>query len=92
VDVLQVRAPIGTVIGAFQLMIPVSRAARLYARQVRLLRVFEERLAMASVESRWHPILRAQVDYFRSRALGLAEEAADECRQEPNGNQGDEPR
>jgi hypothetical protein len=83
VDVLQMRAPAGVIIGAFQLMIPVSKAARIYTREARILAVFEERLQLTPITNRWHPILAKQVDYFRARAKGLAEEAADECSQRP---------
>ena len=85
VDVLQMRLPIGAILGAFRLTIPVSKALRLYAREARLLNVFEERLKVTSVGSRWHPILLKQVEYFRARAQQMAEEAADECSQ-PTGN------
>ncbi|MFY9608869.1 MAG: hypothetical protein WAU45_09680 [Blastocatellia bacterium] len=83
VDVLQMRGPMGVIIGAFQLMIPVSKAARIYAREARILAVFEERLQLTPATNRWHPILVKQVGYLRGRAKGLAEEAADECVQRP---------
>ncbi len=86
IDVLQSRAPAGVIIGAFQLMIPVSKAARIYNREARILAVFEERLQLTPVTNRWHPILLKQVAYLRTRAKGLAEEAADECSQHPPGN------
>ena len=85
VDVLQMRAATGVIVGAFQLMIPVSKAARIYAREARILDVFEERLRLTPAANRWHPILARQVDYFRARAKGLAEEAADECGHVPPG-------
>jgi hypothetical protein len=83
VDILQTRAPAGVIVGAFQLMIPVSKAARIYAREARILAVFEERLKLTPNTNRWHPILAKQVAYFGARAKGLAEEAADECSQRP---------
>ena len=85
VDVLQMRAATGAIVGAFQLAIPVSKAARIYAREARLLEVFEERLRYTPARNRWHPILARQVNYFRARAKGLAEEAADECGAGDNG-------
>jgi hypothetical protein len=86
VDVLQTRAVLGTVLGAFRLTIPVNKAARLYAREARVLAAFEERLKLTEPKNRWHPILFKQVEYLRARAQGLAEEAADEC--EPDGGKG----
>ena len=86
IDVLQMRAPAGVIIGAFQLMIPVSRAARIYTREARILAVFEERLELTPATNRWHPILLKQVGYLRARAKGLAQEAADECSQRPPDN------
>ncbi len=79
VDVLQARAPLGIAVGAFRLTIPVNKALRLYAREIRVLTAFEERLRGTDPGSRWYPILSKQVDYLTSRALGLAEEAVDEC-------------
>ncbi len=79
VDVLQVRGAAGLVVGAFQLMIPVSKAAAIWAREARVLAAFEERLALTPASNRWHPILERQVEYLRGRARGLAEEAANEC-------------
>lgn len=79
VDVLQVRSPAGIVVGAFQLMIPVSKAAAIWAREARVLDVFEERLQLTPATNRWHPILARQVEYFRGRVRGLTSEAADEC-------------
>jgi len=78
-DVLQTRAPLGIAVGAFRLTIPVNKALRLYAREIRVLTAFEERLRGTDPGSRWYPILSKQVDYLTSRALGLAEEAVDEC-------------
>ena len=83
VDVLQMRAATGAIVGAFQLMIPVSKAARVYGREARILDVFEERLKLTPAASRWHPVLARQVDYFRARAKGLAEEAAEDCEVHP---------
>lgn len=84
VDVLQMRAPMGVILGAFRLTIPVSKAFRLYAHEARLLKVFDERLSLTPPENRWHPILVKQVEYFRARAQGMAEEAADECTPGPD--------
>lgn len=85
VDVLQVRAATGMVIGAFQLMIPVSTASRIYAREARILHVFEERLSLTPIDNRWHPILVKQVAYLRDRAKALVEEAAGETSEEDRG-------
>lgn len=79
VDVLQMRSAMGLVLGAFRLAIPVTKAAVLYGRESRLLAIFEQRLKVTPTDSRWYPILVKQVEYFRSRAQGMAEEAADEC-------------
>lgn len=79
VDVLQMRAPMGMILGAFRLTIPVTKAAQLYTREARLLAIFEERLKLTPVDNRWYPVLLKQVEYFRARAQGMAEEAADEC-------------
>jgi len=79
VDVVQTRAALGMVVGAFRLTIPVGKAPALYAREERILAVFQERLKLTPHESRWYPILRKQVDYLAARAKGLAQEAADEC-------------
>jgi hypothetical protein len=87
-DVLQMRAPMGTILGAFRLTIPVSKAAHLYAREARLLEVFTERLKLTPPDSRWHAILGEQVGYFRARATGLAVETADERAQEPQDGKG----
>lgn len=84
VDVLQVRSPAGIVVGAFQLMIPVSKAAAIWAREARILDVFEERLKLTPASNRWHPVLARQVEYFRRRVRGLTAEAADECAEHPN--------
>jgi len=88
VDVLQIRAAMGLIIGAFQLMIPVSKAARIYAREARILTVFEERLRLTPITDRWQPILAKQVEYLRARSKGLVEEAADECAQAPGTGEG----
>jgi hypothetical protein len=84
VDVVQARAALGMVLGGFRLAIPVSKASTLYAREDRILAVFEERLKLTPAESRWYAILRKQVDYLAGRVRGLAQEAADECA--PNGD------
>jgi len=84
VDVLQVRSPAGIVVGAFELMIPVSKAAAIWAREVRVLDVFEERLKLTPVSNRWYPILVRQVEYFRGRVRGLTAEAADKCAERPD--------
>src|SRR6266511_3894050 len=83
VDVLQVRSPAGVVVGAFQLMIPVSKARAIWARDVRILDVFEERLGLTPASNRWHPILERQVEYFRGRVRDLTAEAANECAERP---------
>ena len=88
VDVLQMRAPMGMIVGGFQLMIPVSKAARIYAGEARLLAVFEERLSLTGPDNRWYPILFKQVEYLRARAKGLAEESAEECAQAPDDGKG----
>jgi len=88
VDVLQMRSAMGLVLGAFRLTIPVTKAALLYAREARLLAVFEERLKLTPADNRWYPILLKQVEYFRSRAQGMAEEAADECVPGPDEGKG----
>jgi hypothetical protein len=85
VDILQVRAVTGMVIGAFQLMIPVSKASLIYAREARILEVFEERLRLTSNDNRWHPILVKQVNYLRDRAKALVEETAGETSEEGKG-------
>jgi hypothetical protein len=85
VDVLQVREPTGMVIGGFQLMIPVSTASRIYAREARILEVFEERLGLTPADNRWHPILVKQVEYLRDRAKALVEETAGETSDEDRG-------
>lgn len=85
IDVLQVRSPIGMVVGAFQLMIPVSKAAAIWAREARILDVFEERLKLTPASNRWHPILARQVEYLRGRVRGLTAEAADECAEPTDG-------
>jgi len=79
VDVLQMRAPMGAILGAFRVTIPVKKAARLYAREARLLEVFEERVKLTPADNRWYPVLMKQVQYFRARAREMAAEAADEC-------------
>jgi hypothetical protein len=79
VDVVQARAALGMVLGGFRLVIPVGKASTLYAREERILAVFEERLKLTPVESRWYAVLRKQVDYLAGRVRGLAQEAADEC-------------
>jgi hypothetical protein len=79
VDVMHMRPATGMILGGFRLTIPVKKAAQIYNRALRLLPVFEERLSLTPGTSRWYPILRRQVDYFRARALGLAQEAAQEC-------------
>ena len=88
VDVLQMRAPIGAILGAFRLTIPVTKAVRLYAREARLLNVFEERLKLTPLDNRWHPVLMKQVEYFRARAREMATEAADECAEAPGDGKG----
>lgn len=88
VDVLQARPPLGITMGAFRLTIPVNKALRMYAREIRVLNAFEERLKQTAPESRWYPVLSKQVEYLRSRAIGLAEEAVEECRQEPDDGKG----
>ena len=43
-------------------------AVSMYARELRLLEVFEERHKLTPDDNRWHPILAKQVEYFRARA------------------------
>lgn len=78
-DVAQIRPSADMVLGGFRLTVPVRKASGIYAREGRVLQVFEERLKLTPVGSRWYPILKRQVDYLRVRALGLAQEAADDC-------------
>lgn len=86
VDVLQVRSTMSMVMGGFRVMIPVSKAFKIYPREGRVMKVFENRLALTPTNNRWYPILVKQVEYLRSRTSALAGEAADECSQA----QGDE--
>ena len=79
VDVLQARPVLGATVGAFRLTIPVNKALRLYAREIRVLTAFQERLKTTALANRWYPILSKQVDYLTDRVIGLAEEAIDEC-------------
>jgi len=78
-DVMHVRPATGMVLGGFRLSIPVRKAQQMYRRAAALVPVFERRLAITPASNRWHPILARQLDYFKARATGLAQEAADEC-------------
>jgi hypothetical protein len=78
-DVMHVRPATGMVLGGFRLSIPVRKAQQMYQRAAGLVSVFERRLAITPTTNRWHPILERQLEYFRARAIGLAQEAADEC-------------
>ena len=85
VDVMQIRPAQELGLGGFRLTIPVRKAAQLFEREIGLLQVFEERLAYTPPTNRWYPIMLEQVDYQRKRALGMAEEAADECSDQKDG-------
>ena len=78
-DVMHIRSAQELVLGGFRLTIPVRKASQLYQREEGLLEVFEERLVLTPTTNRWYPILTAQVEYQRKRALDMAQEAAGDC-------------
>jgi hypothetical protein len=71
------RADEARTLGGFQLNIQVEEAADIWESERRTLELFHRRLSIKPPSDRWRPIVARQVEFTRSRALGLIELAND---------------
>jgi len=74
---VQMRSEERRVLGGFQLNIQVSKAKELHEPEIRLLKLFHQRLSLTPKTSRWRPILERQEEFIRARARGFVEQLND---------------